>query len=305
MAQGYIQAKKSRLTFYRNIPLYYQPKGEKIVLYKPSGKTIEEMRIEKGLIPDKLYIKQEYKIKGIQEVQRLFNRQLKQDISLKKPEKIKETLINIMKETLAEPRSGSLEGVSETINILVREYSKESDVIKNLLSVSTKDYSTAIHSINVMTFALTYASYTDCSLPEKKVLGLSALLHDVGKTKIDSRLLNAPRKLTDEEFRIMKRHTILGYNILNECNFGNKEIAVTALQHHEKLDGSGYPNGRTFISEVAQIIGFIDCYEALTNDDRPYRDAMDPFRCLNVIKKDVEAGKFSRSIFEKFVYSLL
>ena len=133
--RGYIQAKKTRLKFYKNIPLYYQARGIKLMLYKPSGKTIEEIRIEKGLLPDKLYIKQEDKIRGIQEVQKVFNNQLKEDVRSKNPEKIKETLVNIVQETLSEPRSGSLEGVSETINILVREYTKESDVIKNLLSV--------------------------------------------------------------------------------------------------------------------------------------------------------------------------
>ena len=132
----YIEAKKSRLKYYQKIPLYYQAKGRKLVLYKPPGKTIEEVRLEKGKVPDKLYIKQEDKIKGIQEIQKVFNRQLNEDVRSNNPEKVKETLVNIVQETLAEPRSGSLEGVSETVNILVGEYTKETDVIKNLLIVS-------------------------------------------------------------------------------------------------------------------------------------------------------------------------
>jgi HD-GYP domain-containing protein (c-di-GMP phosphodiesterase class II) len=58
------------------------------------------------------------------------------------------------------------------------------------------------------------------------------------------------------------------------------------------------------MSEISQIIGIIDCYEALTNDDRPYRSAMRPYDALGIIKKDVIAGKFQKSIFEKFAYSL-
>ncbi len=103
----------------------------------------------------------------------------------------------------------------------------------------------------------------------------------------------------------MQRHTIEGYNILTNCQFKNKEIKFTALYHHEKLDGSGYPYGKKKISETAQIIGLIDCYEALTNDDRPYRSAIDPLSALTLIKKDVEEGKFDSNIFEKFAYSLL
>jgi HD-GYP domain-containing protein (c-di-GMP phosphodiesterase class II) len=136
-------------------------------------------------------------------------------------------------------------------------------------------------------------------------MGLSALLHDVGKTKINTELLTAPRKLTQEEFEEIQQHTIRGFNILSGCQFDSKEIKLAALQHHEKLDGSGYPNHLTQIPEVSQIIGFIDCYEALTNDDRPYRTAMDSFRALQMIKKDVEAGKFDKKIFEKFTNNLL
>jgi HD-GYP domain-containing protein (c-di-GMP phosphodiesterase class II) len=97
----------------------------------------------------------------------------------------------------------------------------------------------------------------------------------------------------------------MGYDILSKCNFGYKEIALTALQHHEKLDGSGYLHGITNVKKTAQIVGFIDCYEALTNDDRPYRNAMSPLKTLKLIKQDVESDKFSRKLFEKFAYSLL
>jgi len=305
MGQEYIIARKTQLNFYKNVPLYINSKGVNFVIYKPSGMTLNDMRIEEGLFPEKLYIKQTDKIKGLQEAQKVFNQQLKKNISDNNPKKVKETIVNIMQETLTEPRSGSLEAVSETVDILVTEYTSESDVIKNLLDVSTKDYTTVLHSVNVMALVLGYAGYANYSLDQKKILGLSALLHDVGKTKINTELLTAPRKLTDEEFVEIQRHTIMGYNILKNCKFRNKEIKLAALQHHEKLDGSGYPNRLTQISEVAQVIGFIDCYEALTNDDRPYRSSMDPLKALKLIKTDVEAGKFKKNVFEKFAYSLL
>ncbi len=100
---------------------------------------LHDMRLEEGLHPDKLYIKQTDKIKGIQEVQKVFNQQLKNHIRSKKPEKVKETIVSIMEETLTEPRSGSLEGVSDTVNILVTEYTEEPDVIRNLMDVSSKN----------------------------------------------------------------------------------------------------------------------------------------------------------------------
>lgn len=305
MEQEYIPARKSLLNFYKNVPLYYRTEDNKFVLYKSSGITLLDMRIDEGLYPEILYIKQNDKIKGIQEVQKVFNQQLKEDIRSDNPEKVKETLVNIMEETFTEPKSGSLEGMSDTMNIIVHEYTEHFDVMKNLLDVTGRDYTTAIHSINVMSLVLGYAFYVNFSLPQKKVLGLSALLHDVGKTKINTDLLTKAEKLTEEEFNEMRRHTIEGYNILSNCKFMDKEIKYTALNHHEKLDGSGYPYGKKKISEADQIVGLIDCYEALTNDDRPYRRAIDPLSALELIKKDVEAGEFDRNIFENFAYSLV
>ena len=304
MELEYIPARTTQLNYYRDVPLYVQGLENNFVLYKPSGLTLNEMRLVEGLHPKKLYIKQKDKIAGIQEVQKVFNQQLQNHIRSKNIEKVRETVVCIVEETLTEPRSGSLEGVSDTVNMLVDEYTREHDVIKSLWDVSSKDYTTALHSINVMALVLSYATYTGYSLRQRKMMGLSALLHDIGKTKINTDLLTAPRKLTDKEFLEIQSHTTKGFNILSSCKFEDREIKLTALQHHEKLDGSGYPNRLTQIPEVSQIIGFIDCYEALTNDDRPYRSAMDSFKALTLIKKDVEAGKFDKNIFEKFTNSL-
>jgi putative nucleotidyltransferase with HDIG domain len=305
MEPVYIPARTTQLNYYKDVPLYVQGKGQKFVLYKPSGTTLHDMRVAEGLHPKKLFIKRTDKIAGIQEVQKVFNHQLKENIRSNDPGKIKETVVNIVEETLTEPRSGSLEGVSDTVNILVDEYTQDKDVIINLVDMSANDYTTALHSVNVMALVLGYAAHADYSPFEQKIMGLCALLHDVGKTKIKTDLLASPKRLTDEEFIIMQRHTTAGFNILSNCKFESREIKLVALQHHEKLDGSGYPNRSRQITEVSQIIGFIDCYEAITSDDRPYRNSLDPLKALMLIKKDVEAGMFDKNIFEKFAYSLL
>lgn len=305
MVQEYIQARKSHLNYYHAVPLFYHNNKGKFVLYKPAGVKLAEIRIDQKRYPEKLYIQQTNKLAGIREVQKAFNKQLKKDIRSNTPEKVKDTIITIVEETYDELRSGSIEGLSETVNILVGDFANETNVIRNLLFVSHNDYTTVLHSINVMAFAIGYASHENYSLAEKKMLGLSALLHDVGKAKIASEILLAPRKLTDDEFEKMRSHTTLGYQVLSCCKFSNSDIKLSALQHHEKIDGSGYPQGLNHISKTAQIVGLVDCYEALTTDDRPYRSSMDPLKALTIIKDDVLAGKFNRRIFEKFCYSLL
>ncbi len=305
MDKEYIPVRNSHLHYYRAVPLYYQNKDHTFGLYKPPGKTLDDMRLEKAHHPRRLFIKHLDKIKSINEVQRAFNRQLEDHIKSGDPEGVKNILVDIVEETFTEPRSGSVEGLSETVNIIVSDCTNESDILNRILGLSRNDYTSALHSVNVMALAISYAAHTDMSLQDKKRLGLSALLHDIGKTRINADILSAPRKLSNEEFNRIKAHTTIGYNILDTCRFPQAEIKLCALQHHEKADGSGYPRGLTRINPVAEIIGLIDCYEALTNDDRPYRNAMDPLKALTIIKDDVVAGKFNRKIFEQFAYSLL
>ena len=305
ISREFILARKFQLQYYRDVPLFYRTNGEKYVLYKRSGETLSEMRIEKEAHPAQLFIHRRDKIRGIQETQQAFNTQLQSQIAAGKPAKVRETISHIVEETLAEPRSGSLEGLSATVRILVQDYTRDSQILKNLLDVSASDYTTVIHSINVMALVLAYANSVDFTPAQKRVLAISALLHDVGKTRIDPAILKAERQLTDAEFKSMQRHTILGHDILERCRFAESDIKKTALQHHEKMDGRGYPHGLRDISEPAQIIGLIDCYEALTNDDRPYRNAMEPLKALELLRDDVMAGKFSKTKFAIFANSLV
>ncbi len=304
LINGYVQARDSQLSFYKQIPLYRRNDSH-FTLYKAAGITMGEVRVGECAHPKKLYINQSDKLKGLQEAQKGFNKQLTKDVESGDPVKIKETLVNVVDETLAEPRSGSLEGVADTVGVLVNSYSKETDVVKNLINLSSKDYSSTLHSINVMAMALNFAYFMGATSDESKVLGLCGLLHDVGKSKVEHEILVAPRKLTNEEFEEMQQHTVKGYNILKKCNFSDREIALTALNHHEKIDGSGYPNHIKRISRITQIIGIIDCYEAVTNDDRPYRSAMKPFAAIDkIIKADMMDGKFDKDLFKHFVKCL-
>lgn len=306
MVRDFIQVDNSRLNLFRKVPFYYENSKGEFAIYKPVGVTLSEMRIRERMHPKKLYIKRKNKIEAIQEVQKKYNREIRRCIKENDLIQVRNMVQSIVQTTLEEPVTGCLEGVSTTVNILVREVTNNREVVKVLFDLTSKDYTTTIHSVNVMALAMGYANYVNLEKHKKKVLGISALLHDVGKTRINIGLLKAPRMLTDDEFHEMKKHTTKGFNILSTCRFKNNEIKTTALEHHEKLDGSGYPDQKTDISEFAQVVAIIDCYEALTNDERVYRKAADPLGALKTIRTEiVDAGKFSRSIFKNFARSLL
>ena len=262
------------------------------------------MRVKENLIPCELYLKKTDKAKGIKEVQKAFNKQLQRELASNKLEKLKKTLVNLVDEIFSEPSSGVLEGLSNSVHIILSEFIEYPDIIKNFWKIPDNDYSTALHSINVMALAVQYAISRKYDKSKINLLALCALLHDVGKTKTDNDILTATQKLSDAEFAKIKFHPIQGYNLLKRCRFANPEVRLTALQHHERLDGSGYPNGLTHISEFAQIISILDSFEALTNDERPYRDSMIPYNALDLIQKEVIANKFDKDIYAKFLYSL-
>lgn len=302
--KNYIPIRNSQINYYKDIALYYVQDGS-FVLYKPPGKSLTECRLSEERHPSELYIHQKDRLTAIKVLQTGFNQHIFTSIQTGNVVAVKSTLCDLVEETLKEPRSGTLKALPETVDMLVSGYSKNPEVVKTIASISFKDYSTVIHSVNVMALTLGFCFYSKRSLQETKRLGLSALLHDVGKTEIPDNILRAPRRLTGKEFKVMKRHPKLGEFIIKFKSGIDGDIAKGTLEHHEKLDGSGYPLGTQRISFVGQLLGIIDCYEALTNEDRPYRRAKSPLDALKVIKNDVEAGKFDRIIFEKFCYSLI
>jgi len=300
----YIPVRASQIRYYRRVPLFFESAPGVFQLYKPAGMGISEVRLDEGLHP-KLFIEETDRDEAALEVHRGFNQDIARDIREGDVAGVKETLCRLVEETLAEPRAGTIQALPETMGILVSGYSDQPGVLRTLATISTKDYSTVIHSVNVMALTLSFCFFSRLSLPETRRLGLCALLHDVGKTEIPSEILKAPRRLTAEEFEVMKAHPAIGERIIRQVSRLDGEIVQGALEHHEKLDGSGYPRGIRRISFAGQLIGIIDCYEALTNEERPYRRAQDPLDTLRIIKEDVERGKFSRRIFEKFCYSLV
>jgi HD-GYP domain-containing protein (c-di-GMP phosphodiesterase class II) len=300
----YIRVRNSQINYYFKVPLYYQTGVNTFSLYKPAGEKITELRIKEQRHPP-LFIQQQDRIAAIEEIHKGFRKYIVDNISAGNAVTVKSTLCDLVAEMLSEPRSGALQVLPETVEALVSGFSKHPETLKTFGAISLKDYTTAIHSVNVMALTLAFCFYSNFQFKQTKKYGLSALLHDVGKTEIPSSILKAERRLTPVEFKVMRSHPIIGNEIIRQKNRIGGDIALGALEHHEKLDGSGYPKGTRDVSFVGQLLGIVDCYEALTNEDRPYRRAKQPLDTLKLIKDDVDAGKFNREIFEKFCYSLI
>lgn len=144
------------------------------------------------------------------------------------------------------------------------------------------------HSFQVSLYALAIGRELGYNANELHILGLGAILHDVGKMSIRTELLQKPTRLTDAEYEEVKTHARHGFDILRNLHTMSLIVAHCAFQHHERLDGSGYPRGLVDfeIHPYAKIIAVADVFDAMTSN-RVYRDKMLPFEAIKII----ESGK--------------
>jgi putative two-component system response regulator len=178
--------------------------------------------------------------------------------------------------------------------------SAESVIMSLALIVEARDAYTEGHCDRLAAYAVGVGR--TMGLPEEDLAALrrGGLMHDVGKIGIPDAVLQKPSRLTPHEFEIVKQHTLIGERL---CG-GMRSLAPVRTiirQHHERLDGSGYPDGLSgkAISPLAQIVGVVDAFDAMTTD-RPYRDAISPGHALDELNRDVTRGRFSRAVVDAF-----
>jgi HD-GYP domain-containing protein (c-di-GMP phosphodiesterase class II) len=153
-------------------------------------------------------------------------------------------------------------------------------------AIAKRDSDTDAHNYRVTYYAVALAEAIGMSSKEIADLIVGAFLHDVGKIGIPDSILLKPGKLTTEEFEVMKTHALLGIEIV-EDNPWLKGAALTIRHHHERFDGTGYPErlGGTAIPLNARIFAVVDVFDALTSE-RPYKEPMSLSDALNIIRKD-------------------
>lgn len=145
------------------------------------------------------------------------------------------------------------------------------------------------HSLNVCIYATMLGLVNGYSRQEIAILGMGAMLHDIGKTKINQELLKKPGLLTHEEITEVRKHAELGFKLLKDEPNMPLLAAHCAFQHHEREDGSGYPRGikNNEIHDFAKLIAIIDSYDAMTTH-RPHRLAMLPHQAMEILYSGVD-----------------
>lgn len=194
--------------------------------------------------------------------------------------------------------------IDDMVVSILNDLLSKDDVIVSMSDIGVKDDATLIHSVNTAVFSVLTGRRMNLSENELRTLAEGALFHDIGKVKISSEILLKDGKLSDDEFSNMKEHSLRGYEILQERTSMSEEARNIALQHHERLDGSGYPYGLfgEQISKLARIVAVADVYDALTAE-RCYRKSMSNFKAYTIIKQDV-GRKYDEEVFKKFMLNI-
>ena len=170
-----------------------------------------------------------------------------------------------------------------------------------LAQLKERDEYTAQHSINVCVLTITFGRHLGMAENSLNLLGLGALLHDIGKIKTPLEILNKEGKLTAEEFEVMKSHPEHGREILEKAGGVPDSAIDIALSHHERLSGHGYPHGRTVneISPWSKLVAIVDVFDAITSD-RCYHDGMSPTRALTKMY-EWRIRDFDPELLEQFI----
>ena len=177
------------------------------------------------------------------------------------------------------------DGAKAVVHDIVDEIIANRGIIVNMIDLKSYDNYTYYHSVNVGVLSIVMGVALGMNRSSLYRLGLGALLHDIGKVFIGKDIIGKSDALTPEEYEEVKKHPVLGYDYLSNANLDLPASGLIGiLQHHERNDGSGYPEGLTGdqIHKFSRIIAISDVYDAMTSD-RPYRSAMMPSEVMEYL----------------------
>lgn len=194
----------------------------------------------------------------------------------------------------------NIDNLKRSVSLLIEDIMSNRHLLIQLEDIRSHDDYLFLHSINVAVFSIMMGmtmNYTEEKLME---LGLGALLHDIGMIMVDQSILKKETALNTSELEIVRRHPEIGFNILRTYREVSTMSAHIAFQHHERVDGTGYPRlmeGKQII-EYAKVVAVADTFDAVVSD-RPYRNGYSSSEAITILKK------LSNSYFEPEIVDAL
>jgi len=190
------------------------------------------------------------------------------------------------------------------VDSLAQAVSSNRTALIALTALKNYDNYTFTHMVNVSVLTMAQARALGLDGTALRELGLAALMHDIGKVRTPTEILNKPEKLTDAEFEIMRMHVVDGAEILARTPEMPAVAPVVAFEHHLRLDGTGYPFGakRSSLNIGTQLCGIADVYDAMRSQ-RAYQQAFPSDRILEVLKRN-DGHQFDQNLVRRFTQLL-
>jgi putative nucleotidyltransferase with HDIG domain len=208
--------------------------------------------------------------------------------------------------SLAQGGSGaSVSSAQEIVASIMQGIRQDAHLFHRLMRMQSHDDYTVTHSLNVS--AIVVAQATALGLPENRLqeIGLAAMLHDIGKEKVPSEILQKPGKINSLEFAKMAEHPVAGAKVLRKLDCGTDLPVIVSFEHHIKYDGSGYPKeaSKRQLHPVSYMTQIADVYDALRTY-RPYRESLDIKTSLSIMDKG-RGTEFEPRFYDNFLRTVL
>lgn len=194
--------------------------------------------------------------------------------------------------------------VDAVVGRLVDSLNSEKDIMVNITDLKSYDEYTYHHSLSVAVLSIAIGQYLGLGDAGLNQIGMAAMMHDIGKTAVPIEVIHKTSRLDEAEFNIVKNHSPAGYDYLLHTAIEDDELCEAVLFHHEKVDGTGYPQGIAGddIPVLSKIISVADVYDALTSN-RPYRIPMQPAEAIEYLMGSVGSA-FDLDVVDAFIHKV-
>jgi len=205
---------------------------------------------------------------------------------------------------LTEHKTINIMEAKESTDAIVDSIFRNQDALACMTRLRIKDEYLVEHSLNVSILMTLFAKYLALEREIIEQLALGAFLHDIGKVLVPPEILHKPAKLTPQEYEVMKNHVVLGIGVLKESPDMPVLVGEIVAQHHERLDGKGYPLqlNEQQITQYGRMIAIVDSYDAMTAE-RVYKAGMHPIQAFKILMKEAP-NSYDNTLVEQFVNCL-
>lgn len=244
--------------------------------------------LQEKLIIDKILVQKEIFSQSIRNAKRIFD-------------ECKEIQKKVLNDVLV-GRTIDVTPVEEMVDQTTEAVFENPDALACILNIRQKDEYLLEHSTAVSILMSVFSRYLQIDLETTKELALGAFLHDVGKIKIPDEILNKPGKLTKDEFEVMKTHVQYSVETIKKAEGLSALTLEVAAQHHEKLNGAGYPRALADkdITVYGRMIAICDIFDALTAH-RVYKQGMAQVKAFAILINMADKGMLDLSFVHKFI----